>query len=166
VLIPDEEKRAEFVEVLKYKEGKLGRVLTKKISGLPAGSRLEPSPNLPDVADFEVAPCPFQARFFVGSDRSRWLHNCPLFEVIPNFALDSWGIDLLHTWCLGPLAGFVGLCLKTFLESRAFLREARGLPAKDAAKVGLGRVKEAMFAFFRDQKKVLSAKTGAQSYGI
>ena len=113
MLIPDEEKRAEFVEVLKYKEGKLGRVLTKKISGLPAGSRLEPSPNLPDVADFEVALCPFQARFFVGSDRSRWLHNCPLFEVIPNFTFDSWGIDLLHTWCLGPLAGFVGLCLRT-----------------------------------------------------
>ena len=75
----------------------MGRILSADvvpIPGLRKGARLEPSPDLADIADFENQQLPFKVRFFVcNAETSRFHHWCPFFEIIPSFGLHSWAID-------------------------------------------------------------------------
>ena len=141
-----------------YKEGKhpMGRILSAdvvSIPGLQKGARLEPSPDLADIADFENQQLPFKVRFFAGNaETSRFHHWCPFFEIIPSFGLHSWAIDLLHTWNLGCLASWAGLTLQSLLKSTVFRPHVPGLSASDAAKRALLMIKNELMDWYRSQR--------------
>ena len=151
-----------------YKEGKhpMGRILSAdvvSIPGLQKAARLEPSPDLADIADFENQQLPFKVRFFVGNaetsrffvgnaETSRFHHWCPFFEIIPSFGLHSWAIDLLHTWNLGCLASWAGLTLQSLLKSTVFRPQVPGLSASDAAKRALLMIKNELMDWYRSQR--------------
>ncbi len=134
----------------------MGRILSADvvtIPGLQKGARLEPSPDLADIADFEQQQIPFTVRFFIGNaETSRFHHCCPFFEIIPNFGVHSWAIDLLHTWNLGCLASWAGLTLQSLLKSAVFRPQVPGLNASDAAKRALLMIKNELMAWYRNQR--------------
>ena len=108
-----------IIQSLVYSENLGGRGLTEAIPAfsLPVGARLEPSPELLDIADFETLELPCIVIFWV--NERRLIHESPLVR-IPGVGHDSWRIDLLHAWQLGPLERYVGASFNLFLNSGVF----------------------------------------------
>ena len=139
-----------LVRNLEYNRNCRGRALTRDLQelGLRKGSRLEPSPSLPDVSMLEMMPLPLEVTFWVGPQNGRLTHGCPLF-LLEGVTQDSWGIDLLHAWHLGPLQQFVSLCIHTLLNSGLFAPRARNLDAADVRELSLLAIKAKLFQFYQ-----------------
>ena len=72
------------------------------------GDRLEPSPILLDVADFDlINTFPVVVIFWSVASQSRALHRNPLFSEELGVGLHSLAIDILHTLYLGVVARWV-----------------------------------------------------------
>ena len=108
---------------LKHSYNRMGRVLCKDFLtfGLRAGDRLEPCLTLPDVAEFDSQAVPFDSMFFRCSKNSRIIHPSPILEI-----RGAWthvvGIDLLHTWHLGPLASYIGSVFWHLIEAKVLCK--------------------------------------------
>ena len=91
---------------LMYGKKNRGRALTFPLSingvNLQAGDRLEPSPNLMNIANFEYKAVPFRARFWRMTKVDRIIHESPILRILGVW-LDKFAIDLLHTWHMGPI---------------------------------------------------------------
>jgi hypothetical protein len=102
--------KARILEVgLKYSRhtnGPFGRCLKGDIAdlGLRVNDRLEPTPNLSDVADFDDLPIGDSVVFWRTSEESITKHRNPFFNkdlgLAPNRCLT---VDTLHGWNFGPL---------------------------------------------------------------
>ena len=91
------------------KKGIKGRIVAQDIPaiGLLKGDRLEPSPTLPDIGNFEIiASYPTRVVFWRSSGDPRVKHRNPLFNrssgISPLYIVP----DLLHCWYLGLLKTF------------------------------------------------------------
>ena len=106
--------------------GFLGRrmvhhVILESGQRLLLGDRLHPSRTLQDVADFELQATPFTCRFWrVGNPKTaRLLHHSPLKD-IPGVGMQTYAIDILHTWHLGGIPKYNGKVLWAILRSNAY----------------------------------------------
>lgn len=153
VLIRDVADRSAVFQQLEYKETLKGRVLTAAIPelGLPKHARLLPSRSLPDVGDFETTPTPFEAVFWTASLDARLTHDCPLLA-ISGVGLESFSLDIMHTWHLGPLQLLVSLCINFFLGTGLWGNSTR-VGAADKKKLALLAIKSELFQWYKEKRK-------------
>ena len=118
---------------------------------LPQGARLEPSQSLTDVYTLEAAALPIELTFWLGSPDGRVLHPSPLF-MIPGVTVESWCVDLLHGWVLGPLGKLVGLCIHLFLLSRVFHPTSQYLYAINKNQLALQHLKSTLKEHYKRVK--------------
>jgi hypothetical protein len=109
------------------KKGSCGRALKRgyPLLGLEAGDRLEPSPELPDVAGFDALDTfPVTVLFWRPASQTRVRRRNPLFSPGTYITLDCFGIDVLHTLHLGVIMSFISHTLWACVEHNVF--EVRG----------------------------------------
>ena len=87
--------------------------------GLQKGWRLEPSSQLPDVGAFETCATPFTCVFYVGGAGGRLMHRSPFLQ-IPGVHLNTWRVDILHTWHYGPLFTYIIVTLQEILKTPVY----------------------------------------------
>jgi hypothetical protein len=147
------------LEYDRRKQGLFGRRLLGDVtlsSGvqLLAGDRLHPSRTLRDVGAFEHEPTPFQCRFWrVGNIKTaRLLHHSPLMD-IPGVGMESYAIDILHTWHLGGIPRFCGRVLWFVLRSDVY---GHGLPpylsAEDSMHLKLLRLRSDLWLHYQQMR--------------
>lgn len=139
VTIADTETQQKIYRLLVYRRTARGRTLQAAFPtlGLPRGSRLEPSAALPDVGLFESLETPFTCKFYIGGERGRVLHDSPFLR-IPGVTLESWNIDLLHTWHCGPLSTYITITLRKLLtETDIWKPSIAGLDKEELSKLSL-----------------------------
>ncbi|CAK9051241.1 Uncharacterized protein SCF082_LOCUS28143 [Durusdinium trenchii] len=109
--------RSKILQSLAYKKKWRGRALISALPqyGLGKGSRLMPTPSMPDVAKFEFMEVPFTVWWWVGPEDFRLVHDCPLVE-LDGVGLESFSLDIMHSWHLGPLQLLVSLVLNFCLD--------------------------------------------------
>ena len=137
--IADAETQQEIYKILVYRRDSRGRTLTKafRALGLPKGSRLEPSASLPDVGLFEQLETPFTCKFYVGGEGGRVLHDSPFLR-IPGVSLESWNIDILHTFHFGPLSTYITVTLRRMLmDTDIWKPSIVGLDKEEQSKLSL-----------------------------
>ena len=109
VTVPDQAAKSDIFRHLRYdkrQSGSRGQALMSGLShlGLEPGDRLEPSPVLPDVGDFEQLPTPCTITFWRPSAENISRHDNPMmqeeFGLEPTRALT---IDALHALNLGVI---------------------------------------------------------------
>ncbi|CAJ1390676.1 unnamed protein product, partial [Effrenium voratum] len=141
---------------LEYRERLRGRVLVRAFPelGLPKHARLLPSQALPDVGKFEFTPTPFPATFWTASADARLTHDCPLLA-LSGVGLESFSLDIMHTWHLGPLQLLVSLCINFFLDTGLWAPANSGgrVDASDKKKVALLAIKAELFQWYKEQRK-------------
>ena len=137
--IADAETQQEIYKILVYRRDSRGRTLTKafRALGFPKGSRLEPSASLPDVGLFEQLETPFTCKFYVGGEGGRVLHDSPFLR-IPGVSLESWNIDILHTFHFGPLSTYITVTLRRMLmDTDIWKPSIVGLDKEEQSKLSL-----------------------------
>lgn len=153
VTIESKTLRSEIYQKLVYKKKLRGRVLNGDVPalGLRKGHRLMPTPDLLDVAQFEFMAPPFVTSWWIGPENGRLVHDCPLLE-LAGVGLETWSLDILHSWHLGPLQLLVSLALNYCLDSGLWAPSSVGLDAAEKRKLSLFAIKSELFQFYRDQK--------------
>jgi hypothetical protein len=139
--------------------GFLGRTVRREVTlsngeMLIPGDRLHPSRLLRDVADFERQPSsayPFRCLFWRLGDpkTARLIHHSPLMD-IPGVGMESYAVDILHTWHLGGIPRYCGLALWAILRSDAY---AYDLPphlyAEDRMHIKLLRLRSDLWIHYK-----------------
>ena len=151
VLISDSRLQRLVTRNLVYNKKLRGRVLTTSLPelGLCKGSRLEPTSQLADVASFEYVATPFKACFWVGPEDARLTHMCPLFR-LHGVTLDTWAIDIMHAWHLGPLQQLVSLSLHFCMDCGLWAPRTTQLAAADRKEMSLLAIKAELFQFYKE----------------
>ena len=110
--------RSSIANKLGYRKKYRGRVLLEDVPelGLKRWSRLMPTRDLQDVASFEFTKTPFDVSWWVLSTEGRLVHDCPLMSV-GGIGLETWSLDIMHSWHLGPLQQLVSLSLNYCLDT-------------------------------------------------
>ena len=112
-----------------------------------------PSKNLPDVAQFETTVLPFVCVFFEFSKEARVVNISPLLS-IEGVTTASWGIDLLHSWHLGPEASYVGHVLYFLLRIGIYTRDSPAFLAdEDLMATGLNQLKADVWRYYRKRQR-------------
>jgi hypothetical protein len=121
---------------------------------LHAGDRLHPTRTLRDVADFETRSRPFQCLFWRVGDMktARLLHHSPLMD-IPGVGMQTYAIDVLHTWHLGGIPRYVAKVFWLVLRSNAL---ADGFPmwytSDDRMHLKLLRLRSALWVHYKQMQ--------------
>ena len=154
------------LHVLEYdhrKKGFLGRRIREVValsSGetLLPGDRLHPSRLLRDVAQFEAQLAgrtpftPFRCLFWrLGPvpQNARLLHHSPLMD-IPGVGMQTYAIDVLHTWHLGALPRYNARVLWFLLRSPCYgLDLPPWLAAEDLLHLKLLRLRSALWMHYK-----------------
>ena len=141
-------------QALRYSKKQLGRFLVRGVPrlGLEQNDRLEPSPSILDVANFEHQPPPFVATFWRITRESRIVHRSPLYD-IRGVNPDSHGIDALHTWTLGPVGDYVGFTLHVLIARDVYGTDIPHLTKEDSMQVNLLQLKADMWAYYGDKRR-------------
>ena len=140
----------EICRNLEYSRKRRGRALVRDLPrfGLSKGWRVEPSRNVPDVSELENTALPVDVTFWTGPEDGRLTHMCPLF-LLEGLTLDTWSIDIMHAWHLGPMQQFISLAIHSCLNSGVFSPQNRNMPAEDIREVGLLNIKSELFQFYK-----------------
>ena len=158
-----------------YRKAGRGRCLQKEFRplGLPRRARLEPTSSLPDVGTFEDQQPPFSCLFYIGGIDGRVLHVSPLFQV-PGLSLDSWCIDLLHSWHYGPLSMYLTCTLRALLSTDLYKPgNAATLDKEENDKLCLLALRGELWMYYKQKratdpewnKRGSEAGLAAKSYG-
>jgi hypothetical protein len=169
----------------KTSDGSRGRCLKGDIAnlGLLAGDRLEPTPSLLDVADFEGLPIGTEVIFWRTSEDTIARHRNPLFNkalgLAPNRCL---AIDTLHGWNFGPLKnwckvaiwyllasgffGVLGTAEENILVSLLMLRNALHIFYTTAANRKLTRVHDFTIKMLGTQATPQCKTKAAETFGV
>ena len=153
VTIPNEDVRREVNALLRYGKAGRGRVLKQgyRPLALQRGWRLEPSPGLADVDDFNEHRCPFTCTFYTGGKHGRVLHCSPLLQ-IPGVTLETWCVDILHTWHFGPMSTYITFTLQQLLSTPVWKPGVQGLEKEDEQKLSLFALRAEMWAYYRRKR--------------
>lgn len=152
VCIDSDIKRAAVLEALQFGTKLIGRGLVRDVVelGLLKGDRLEPGLDVADVAHFELTALPFRCVFWRMQPADRLLH-ASLLWTIPGVSMKSIAVDLLHSWHLGGLSDYIGAALWCVVQSGVLTRQFANLPAPDAHKLGLMRLKSELWLYYRQK---------------
>lgn len=93
----------------KRSSGSKGRCLTANFPalGLKAGDRVEPTPELRDVADFDSLVAPCAVLFWRPANETHTRRRNPLFSVDMGVTLAALVVEMMHVMHLGVLQKFV-----------------------------------------------------------
>ena len=138
ITISSDEVRSQAFRVLRDSAKPRGCVLLQDLPTLHLckGDRLEPGEELLNVAMFEITQTPFNAVFWRSTRVGRVLHESPLVQ-IEGFGVQSWAIDLLHSWHLGPAGVFIGHVFWFVLNAMPWVGEVSFLDAEEHVRIGL-----------------------------
>ena len=151
VVVQHEWQRQLILSNLQYSGKHLGPYLRGPIPELQllAQDRLEPSEDLVDTGVLDSVQLPVVVYFMRGDVKScRVLHTCPWFR-LPGVGLQSWAIDPLHTWHLGPLGDFVAKAIWFFLLNHIHTGPVPWLEAEQARKLSLLQLKAELHKYYR-----------------
>lgn len=139
---------------LVYSSKYMGRGMRESIPILQVekGDRLEPTPDLPNVGDFENASLPLNVTFWRMFKLDRVTHDSPLWW-IPGVTFRIIGIDLLHAWHLGGCAVFIGHVLMMFLLSGVLQPKLPWLGEEDCMRIGLNVLRSRLTVFYNEQAR-------------
>ena len=143
--------------------GFMGRTLKGEVtlsSGemLIPGDRLHPSRLLRDVGDFENQPksaYPFKCLFWRLGDpkTARLIHHSPLMD-IPGVGMQSYAIDILHTWHLGGIPRYCGTALWAILRSDAYAHDLpEHLYAEDVMHIKMLRLRSDLWLHYKAMQR-------------
>ena len=143
-----------IVSALVYNKKRRGRALVRDFValGLAKYDRLEPTKYLPDVSLFERKSVPFSVTFWKGCKEDRLVHGCPLF-IVPGVTIDSWVVDVMHSWHLGDLLIFIAWVMWYFLKLGVFAPVSVYLDAEECQRLSLLRIKSEMYMFYKNKRK-------------
>ena len=144
----------QIARILIYRKKQRGRCLQKPFQqlNLPKGARLEPSQSLPDIGQFEYQQCPFQCTFYVGGVNGRVLHKSPFLE-IPGVTLDTWCIDILHSWHYGPMSTFLTFTIRALLDTDIYQPAiANFLDKEESDKLCLLALKADLWCYYKQRR--------------
>eukprot|EP00969_Alexandrium_andersonii_P363509 15462118-Alexandrium_andersonii.AAC.1 len=96
-----------------------GRALSKAFPhlGLERGDRLEPSPYLPNVADFDQLQAPATVVWWRRSCETLTRHRNPLMSPVTGIEPKTLGIDWLHALSLGVFLNYCTHLTHALLEA-------------------------------------------------
>lgn len=139
---------------LEYGTADRGRHLIADLPrfGLQKGWRVEPSRSLPDVSQLENQQIPVRVVFWTAARNARLTHMCPLFS-LEGLTQDTWSIDIMHTWHLGPMQQFISLAIHSFIASGVFSPRAANMEAADVRELALLAIKAELFQFYRQLRR-------------
>ena len=152
--IATEKIRKQIVCKLAYKKNCMGRALGEHIPqlSLQKYDRLLPTKTLPDVAAFETILLPFICHFWRICKNDRVIHPSPLLTDIPGCSYDSWVVDGLHAWALGPLSAYVSTALHFCMRSKVFAPQLPYTDLADCDRLSLVAIKALLQVFYRKRK--------------
>ncbi|CAE7212809.1 unnamed protein product [Symbiodinium sp. CCMP2592] len=151
IVVPDEETKMKIESLLVYRR-KTGRGRCLKASfpllRLRQGWRLEPSPSLPDVGNFAKQSCPFSCVFYIGGKHGRVLHQSPFLQ-IPGVSVDTWCVDILHTWHYGPMSTFIAYGLRLLLTTMIYRPLIPDLEKEEADRLALLCLRAELWSYYK-----------------
>ena len=149
--MPDEETKMK-VDSLLCNRSKVGRGRCLRASfpalGLKQGWRLDPSPGLEDVCDFAKKQCPFKCVFFIGGKDARILHVSPFLQ-IPGVSVETWCVDILHTWHYGPMSTFIAYSLRLLLTTMIYRPAIPDLEKVEADRLALLCLRAELWTYYK-----------------
>ena len=116
--------------------------------GLKQGWRLDPSPGLEDVCDFAKKQCPFKCVFFIGGKDARILHVSPFLQ-IPGVSVETWCVDILHTWHYGPMSTFIAYSLRLLLTTMIYRPAIPDLEKVEADRLALLCLRAELWTYYK-----------------
>ncbi|CAE7032303.1 unnamed protein product [Symbiodinium sp. CCMP2592] len=154
IFVPDEDTKLRINAQLRYRRPGRGRCLKQNIPllGLRKGWRLEPSSSLPDVDDFAKQRCPFSCVFYTGGKDGRVLHLSPFLQ-IPGVTMNTWCVDVLHTWHYGPMSTFIAHSLRHLLRSPVYRPSASDLDKEEADKLALLTLRAELWSYYKRRRE-------------
>lgn len=143
----------EIFRNLVYRKSRRGRVLVKAFPelGLPKFARLLPSPAMSDVGNFEHTTPPFPTEWWVGDPHERLVHDCPLMN-LSGVGLETWSLDLMHSWHLGPLQQLVSIAIHFCLDTGLWSPKT-DIEAGDRKQIGLLAIKAELLCFYKSMRQ-------------
>jgi hypothetical protein len=106
---------------------------------------------MPDDGTFQSIVLPLIATFWRGGRHDRLTHASPIMK-IEGASLGIHGIDILHSWALGPCTSLVAYVFTIFLLCPSFSGALPWMDAEDSRKCALLRLKGLLWAFYRNQR--------------
>ena len=151
--IPDEGVRREVNALLRYGKAGRGRCLKTAYRplALKRGWRLEPDRQNPDVDDFNERECPLTCTFYIGGKHGRVLHCSPFLQ-IPGVTLETWCVDILHTWHFGPMSTYITFTVQQLLTTPVWKPGIEGLEKEDEQKLSLYALRAEMWAYYKRKR--------------
>lgn len=143
-----------MTRALVYSKKRRGRALNHDIDELrlKKHDRLEPSKVLWDVANFERLLCPFTVTFFRCVKDDRLTHSCPLFW-IPGVTIQSWVVDIMHSWHLGDLLSFIAHAIWFIISLGILCPPSHLLETEERHRLSLLRLKSDLFEHYKTKRK-------------
>ena len=153
VTIPDDGVRREITALLRYGKAGRGRSLKQAYGplALKRGCCLEPSPQHPNVADFNEREYRSLALSKTGGKHGRELH-CSPFLGMPGVTLETWCVDILHTRHFGPMSKYFTFTLQQLLTTPVWKPGTEGLEKEDEQKLSLYALRAEMWAFYKRKR--------------
>ncbi|CAE7837060.1 unnamed protein product [Symbiodinium sp. CCMP2592] len=151
ILVDTAEMLRTIARNLEYSRLDRGRHLTADLPryGLRKNWRLEPSRRLPDVSQLEYQELPLRVIFWIAPRDARLTHMCPLFS-LEGVTQDSWSIDIMHAWHLGPMQQFISLAMHSFIASGVFSPRSVNIEASELRELALLAIKAELFQFYKN----------------
>lgn len=110
-----------------------------------------PSVELPDVGLLEHRPLPLKTSWWVAPLDARVVHDCPLL-MLSGVGLESWSLDIMHTWHLGPIQLLVSMSFNYCLDSGLWC-PATHIDSEEKRKLGLLALKAELYQWYREMRK-------------
>ena len=157
IVVDSEDTQKTIYRLLVYRKDCRGRALSKPIPQLhlQKWDRLIPTRSLQDVSCFESMDTPFTAIFWRMKKTDRVVHDCPLLEirVLAGFGYSDWVVDILHSWCLGPLGALVAKVLYTCVRSGIFSPASAYLSAEDRDRLAMLHIKSLCTKYYANKRE-------------
>ena len=115
--------------------------------------RMVPTIVVSNVAMFETISVPFVVIFWRMCKQDRVFHECPLLTGILGVSYDSWYLDGLHTWALGPVSALVHLILVFCVRSRVFGPLSKTLDKDDIDRLAVLHIKSLLMDYYKRRSK-------------
>jgi hypothetical protein len=68
--------------------------------------------------------------------------------------VESWVVDLLHTWALGPLAALIAFVLTFCLQAKLFHPCSPHINSEDAERLALVQIRALMMRHYKDHPEI------------
>ena len=169
VLVADQHVRSLLYTNLRFDDKGGGRIVICDLPqlGLLAMDRLVPNKDVLDVGSFQILDPPFTALFWRITGRSRVVYPSPVLA-IEGAGTHLYGIDILHTWHLGPLQNYIGCALWCLIKTSVWQPKVPWLRAEHGYRLALMRIKAEMWSYYAERGKTDPdwARTGSKAIPV